>query len=162
MMRKLTFLMGVACLAACSSIDCPVDNTVAALYRIYDSKEQALELTDVMTVTSVRKDGIDTTLFNQGTGISEFSLPVSHSHPEDVLVFHFANETSGLDVKDTVWIKKDDIPHFESVDCNAVFFHTLTSVRHTQHYIKSLVISNPSVTYDKTVEHFRLYPQDND
>lgn len=157
-MKKLLFLLCTVFAAACSSIDCPVDNTVAAVYHIYNRDENELKLGDVMTVTTVRRDGTDSTLFNQGTGISEFSLPVSYSHAEDVLVFHFTNEERKLDVKDTVWIEKEDIPHFESVDCNAIFFHNLTAVRHTQHYIQSIVINNPSVTYDKNVVHFRLYP----
>jgi hypothetical protein len=58
-----------------------------------------------------------------------------------------------------VWVKKEDFPHFESVDCNASFFHRLTDVRHTRHYIDSIVISNPSVDYDQKTEHFRLYPK---
>jgi hypothetical protein len=32
-------------------------------------------------------------------------------------------------------------------------------VRHTHHYIDSLVINNPEVTYDQKSVHFRLYPK---
>jgi hypothetical protein len=61
-----------------------------------------------------------------------------------------------------VWLKKDDYPHFESVDCNAAFFHEITDVRHTQHYIDSLVLLYRSVNYDQTNIHFRLVPKSND
>ena len=61
--------------------------------------------------------------------------------------------------QDTVWVKKDDYPSFESVDCSAVFFHTLTGVRYTRNYIDSIVIKNPSVTYDPNTVHFYFYPK---
>jgi len=64
-------------------------------------------------------------------------------------------------VVDTVWIKKEDHPHFESVDCNTVFFHTLTNVRHTRNYLDSIVIKNTSVTFDDETVHFKLYPKSN-
>jgi hypothetical protein len=59
-------------------------------------------------------------------------------------------------------LKKEDYPHFESVDCNAAFFHEITDVRHTRHYIDSLVLLNRSVNYDQTNIHFRLVPKRND
>jgi hypothetical protein len=65
-------------------------------------------------------------------------------------------------VVDTVWIKKDDIPHFESVDCNPAFFHTITDVRYSRNYIDSLVLLNRSVTYDQETVHFRLVPKSSD
>lgn len=162
-MRRWLFLILAGCLAACSSIDCPVQTKVETHYYIYDKEGNALKLTDTMTVASRRSDGTDTILYNLGIDISDFSLPVSYSHPEDILVFTFSNvNNDSLHAVDTVWIKKDDIPHFESVDCSAMFFHRLTSIRHTRNYIDSLVITNPSVTYDQTTEHIRLVPKSSD
>jgi hypothetical protein len=89
-------------------------------------------------------------------------LPISYSHPEDVLLFKFEIASTDSLVRDTVWIKKDDYPHFESVDCNTTFFHTLTNVRYTRNYIDSIVINNPSVTYDSKTVHFYLYPKSDD
>ena len=159
-MRRVTYLLLAALTVACSSIDCPVDNSVTTLYQIRNSDGTELTLTDTMTITSTRSDGKDTTIYNMGISISEFSLPISYTHPEDVLVFHFDNSNNdSLHVTDTVWIKKDDYPHFESVDCNTVYFHTITGVRYTSNYIDSIVINNPSVTYDSQTVHFYLYPK---
>jgi hypothetical protein len=108
--------------------------------------------------TRTAKDS-DTIVFNRGIGISKFTLPISYSHPEDVLVFSFDNDNNSLHVTDTVWIKKEDYPHFESVDCNASFFHNITDVRYTCNYIDSIVIKNPSVTYDSKTVHFYFYPK---
>ena len=92
--------------------------------------------------------------------MATIQVPISYSHPEDILVFNvYNNEYS---IVDTVWVKKDDIPHFESVDCNASFFHTITGVRYTTNFIGSIVINDPSVDYDKTTIHFYIYPKVSD
>lgn len=159
MTKRLSYLLLGALMVACSSVDCPVDSTVATLYQVRNSDGTELTLSDTVTVSMTRADGTDT-LFNKGIGISSFSLPISYSHPEDVLVFHFDNNNNdSLHVVDTVWIKKDDYPHFESVDCNTTYFHTITDVRFTRNYIDSIVINNPSVTYDSQTVHFYLYPK---
>jgi len=156
-------------ISSCSSIDCPVENTVSVQYEIRDKAGNALPITDSLSVVTTRVDGqnilLDITtlennqkvLLNRLIGRSSFSLPISYSHPEDVLYFCFTDSVKTL--VDTVWIKKDDIPHFESVDCAAAFFHELTNVRHTHNVIDSLVLINTSVTYDVNTVHFYLYPK---
>lgn len=159
-MKRLPYIWLLMLLAACSSIDCPVNSIVETVYNVYDSVGSELSLSDTLTVTSTRKDGIDSTVLNKLVGKSTFNLPISYSHPEDIFVFHFDNnEKDSLHVTDTVWVKKDDYPHFESVDCNSIFFHTITGIRYTQNYIDSIVIKNPSVTYDHNTVHFYLYPK---
>jgi hypothetical protein len=138
-------------------------------YEVRDKAGNALPLSDSLSVVTTRVDGknilLDITtrendqkvLLNRLIGKSSFSLPISYSHPEDILYFCFTDSVKTL--VDTVWIKKDDIPHFESVDCAAAFFHELTGVRHTRHAIDSLVLINTSVTYDVNTIHFYLYPK---
>ncbi|MBP5798933.1 MAG: hypothetical protein J6W43_03350 [Prevotella sp.] len=169
-MRKLLFFFVVVWLAACSSIDCPVQNIVSVQYEICDKAGKSLPITDSLSVITARLDGeyVDITALlnskevtlNRLVGKSAFSLPISYSHPEDILFFCFTDSVKTL--IDTVWIEKDDIPHFESVDCSAAFFHEITGVRHTRNYIDSLVLLNKSVTYDQTTVHFRLVPKSND
>lgn len=159
-MRKLLAFLGVVLIVSCSSVDCPVYNMVATNYRCYNSNGDSLKLTDTLSVYSQRRDGTDTLLLNRFVGKATFTLPVSYSHPEDKLVFSFKNGKT--EVTDTVWVKKDDIPHFESIDCNAKFFHTLTGVRSTTNKLDSVVIKNTSVNYDATTIHFYLYPKVSD
>ena len=162
MIKRIPYLLLVVLMTACSSIDCPVDATVTTQYQIKNSDGTEHMLSDTMTVTSVRSDGKDTILYNKGIGISKFTLPVSYTHPEDVLVFQFDNKYNNLHITDTLWIKKYDYPHFESVDCNTTYFHTITDVKYTCNYIDSIVINNSSVTYDSQTVHFYLYPKSND
>ena len=156
-MRKWLFLLGLVFVVSCSTIDCPVNNVVATRYRFYNADGDSLVLLDTLSVTSTRKDGLDTLILNRFVGGATFQLPISYSHPEDILVFNVFG--SDYSVKDTVWVKKDDIPHFESVDCNASFFHKITGIRYTTNLIDSIVIKNPTVDYDKTTIHFYIYPK---
>lgn len=152
----------MACLVAqflflafsCSSIDCPVQNTVELKcgVRQYDAEGLLVAdtLNDTLYVWTQRSDGKDTLLLNRGVGRTSFALPLSYSHPEDMFVFYITDTNHKWTV-DTLWLKKDDFPHFESVDCSAHFFHRLTAVRSTHSRIDTVTIDNPSVTYDPTV-----------
>lgn len=148
-MRRLLWLMAVVVsLAACSSIDCPLNNVV---YTNYQLEGPVQTLPDTLTITTTRMDGLDSVLINQQVNTDSFSLPVSYGRPEDVL-FIQANH-----LRDTVWIQKTNEPHFESVDCGLNYFHTITGVRFTRHAIDSVVINHNSVTYDVTPKHFYIY-----
>ena len=146
-------------LAACSTIDCPVQNKVAVYYAvktIVGGVEVNDTLKDTLYVWSTRSDGDDTLIFNSGIDISSFSLPVSYTHPEDKLVFCLV-DTNKVAKIDTVWIKKEDIPHIESVDCSAHFFHTLTAVRSTHEAIDTIFINNPKVNYVPSLDHIHIH-----
>ncbi len=146
-------------LAACSTIDCPVQNKVAVNYAvktIVGGEEVNDTLKDTLYVWSTRGDGDDTLLFNSGINISSFSLPISYTHPEDKLVFCLV-DTDKVAAIDTVWIKKEDIPHFESVDCSAHFFHKLTAVRSTHKAIDTIFINKANVNYDSSIDHIHIH-----
>jgi len=159
MMRGL-LLSSILFLVACSSIDCPVQNTVAVYYGVkqYDADGELVAdtLTDTLWVWTQQSDGTDVLLLNRLVDKTAFSLPISHQHPEDVLLFAIADSTHVWTL-DTVWLKKDDIPHFESVDCSAFFFHVLTDVRYTHEGIDSIVISNPSVSFSTDVTNLNIF-----
>ena len=145
-MRKLFGLfIGILLLGSCSSIDCPVENLVLAHYKFYDAAGDSLILYDSLSVMITKKDGVKDTVLNKMTEKSSFLLPLSYSQPEDELVLDFWNGKDHM--YDTLWVKKENIPHFESIDCNAKFFHRLTNVRCTIHCIDSVVIKNSNVDF---------------
>lgn len=156
MRQVVVGLVAVLLVSACSTIDCPVQNTVYTVYNLYTSDQRVDTLRDTMYVYTHRRDGSDTLLFNSGIGLTAFSLPISYSHPEDT-IFFLTMKNRAVATVDTVFIKKEDIPHFESVDCSASFFHRLTAVRSTHYAIDSIVISKNFVDYDATSPHFHLY-----
>lgn len=141
---------------SCSSIDCPIETTVCTRYAIMDAAGESTTLTDSLWVWTRRSDGVDT-LLNCLVNAENFFLPVSYSHPEDTLVFFKGSIYSTNWTLDTLWLKKNDIPHFESVDCGTHFFHRLTAVRSTHNGIDSVVIVNPNVNYDASTTHLNIY-----
>ena len=146
---------GVGFLLACSSIDCPVQNTVATKYAVMGADGQATKLADTLYVWTRRADGRDT-LLNRLTGKDSFSLQIGYTNPEDTLIFYIT-DIYHQETLDTVFLTKENIPHFESVDCAAHFFHCLTAVRSTHDGIDSITIANPHVNYDQSKAHLNIY-----
>ena len=158
---EAAFSLLLCCMAfgSCSSIDCPVQNTVAVYYAISDYDDDGNltpgTLTDTLWVWTKRQDENDTILLNRLVDKSSFALPVSYQSPEDMFVFAVTDTLGSLTV-DTLWIRKNDMPHLESVDCPAHFFHELTDTRSTHRRIDTAVISNPSVTYNPDVTNINI------
>lgn len=143
-------------LTACTSIDCPVQNSVFTVYNLKKANGLGVDtLRDTLTISTARMEGNDTVLLNKSMNTISFSLPISYSNAEDTLYF----EVASLDWHsiDTVYIKKDNTPHFESVDCQVSFFHNIQEVRTTNYAIDSIVINKSLVDYDQTTEHFHIY-----
>lgn len=138
----------VALMAACSSVDCPLNNSVYANYKLMG---KVTSLPDTLTISIKRTNGEDSILINQQVNTDSLTLPVSYAQDEDILYF----KTNTL--LDTLWISKTNEPHFESVDCGLNYFHTLTGVRFTRNAIDSVVIKNKTVNYDVSQAHFYIY-----
>jgi hypothetical protein len=154
----------VAALVACTSIDCPVENLVYTNYELRkaDGTADALN-TDTVWIWTKRADGTDTLLVNGlcGSSANSFTLQISYTDPEDVFILYLRTQEENSYL-DTFRIKKENYPHFESVDCQASFFHELKSVRHTTNAIDSIIIKNTTVDYDTKTVHFYLYPKSDD
>ena len=145
----LVQVLGIGLYTSCSSIECPVDNTVELRYAVPDT------LKDTLYVWTEREDGSDTLVFNHGYNLTSFALPISYQHPEDIFIFCIA-DTLGQATYDTVRVEKIDFPHFESVDCGSHFFHNLTNVRYTTNGIDYVNINNPNVNYDPNIYHLNI------
>lgn len=141
-------LLTIVVMAACTSVDCPLNNTVYANYKLMGP---VTTLPDTLTISTTRQNGSDSVLINLQVNTDSFTLPVSFGLDEDVLYF----KTNQL--RDTVWVKKTNQPHFESVDCGLNYFHTITGVRFTRNAIDSIVIHQKEVTYDASQKHFYIY-----
>ena len=79
-MRRLIplLVLGSAVLAACSSIDCPYNNTVYSQYVLMKGGGlKADTLTDTLTILTKTRDGQDTIIFNRGVKTTSYSLPMS-------------------------------------------------------------------------------------
>ena len=158
-MRKIIVLLVLAAtVVACSNIDCPVQNTVLTNYSLLkpDGTPDTLN-TDTLWIWTRRANGTDSLLINRLHGTNTtFKLQISYTQPEDTLRT-LLMKADGTTWADTFYIKKENFPHFESVDCQPAFFHTITDVRSTHHGIDSLIINHRQVNYDANQTHFYLY-----
>lgn len=155
-MRKLiAAISAIILLTACSSVDCPVENIVATYYGIYGSDGEADTLTDTLTIYTTMANGEDSIVLNKGVDIASFSLPIGYTNEGDTFIFVRYNDY--VTAYDSVVITKDNVPHFESVDCQIAYFHNITGVYWTSGGIDSIVIETSFVDYDSSKEHFKIY-----
>ena len=157
---RLLPLAGIAAAllaTSCSSIDCPLNSLVYTQYQLMTADGRVDTLADTLTISTARMEGNDSVLINKDFKVTEFSLPISYSQPQDVFFVETKDTVQKITRIDTITVVKEDYPHFESVDCSPSFFHTLTSVSSTNNAIDSVVIKNPDVNYDTTKKHFYIY-----
>lgn len=161
----ILFVFIITIITACSSLDCPLNNTV---YTKYMLKGENAPLADTLTITTLRSiDGSDSVLINQQVNTDSFELPMSYAQDKDIIYIERRDTNAISSIykqtsKDTVVITKTNEPHFESVDCNASYFHTITDVTYTRNGIDSIKINNSKVNYDTTKPHFLIYFKLND
>lgn len=148
--------VAAAALTACSSIDCPLNNRVYAKFKIAGMKGK---LSDTITVSVMRladDPEADTVVVNRHTGSDSLAVPMSYTRTEDTYYFDIT-DTLQQRTLDTVWVAKDNEPHFESVDCSPAYFHTITGVRYTRNAIDSIKINYNKVTYNDAKAHFIIH-----
>lgn len=157
-MRPIVLLpLAALAAAACSSVDCPVENVVALKCELLKADGSADTLRyDTLTITTTRRDGNDTTLLNRQAAATAFSLPISSGAAADTLFIEL-RDTLGSTTTATVYIGKTDEPHFESVDCTMSHFHTLTSVTTEGEALDSVAIHKSHVDYDTSTTHLHFY-----
>ena len=153
-MRKIIpLLVFLSLLGACSSIDCPLNNTV---YAVYTLSGEVQSLPDTLTISTKRHDGHDTILLNRVVNAKDFKLPMSYNGDQDMIILSMT-DTLHVTRTDTITITKTNDPHFESVDCAPVFFHTLKGVNFTTHTISEVTISKPLVNYETTETNLYIF-----
>lgn len=143
--------------SACSSVDCPLNNRVYTSYKLAGAVDTLHDTLTVATPRTIDNAGEDTVLINRLTLTDSLALPMSYQRDEDTFFFTLAQRGTGLQTVDTVWVAKNNEPHFESVDCSPAMFHTITGVRFTRHAIDSIKVNNNKVTYNDAKAHFLIY-----
>lgn len=144
-------------LSACSSIDCPLNNRTYASFRLAGDVTKLVDTLTVSTPRNIDNPEEDTVLINRLVDTDSLSLPMSYQRTEDIYIFTFVQKDTELKTIDTLWVSKENEPHFESVDCNPVMFHTIKDVRFTQRAIDSIKVNYNKVTYNDAKAHFLIY-----
>ena len=158
-MRKVIVVLLMAAMVACTNIDCPVQNLVYTNYALKKAGGEVNDTlgNDTLWIKTLRANHTDTLLINSLNGeVSSFSLHISYTQPEDIFVTLLSCK-NGHQYIDTIRVKKTNIPHFESVDCQAAYFHNIEDVSTTHNAFDSITIHQPYVSYDITQTHFYVY-----
>lgn len=144
-------------LSACSSIDCPLNNRTYASFKLAGDVTKLVDTLTVSTPRNIDNPEEDTVLINRLVDTESLSLPMSYQRTEDIYIFTFVQKDTELKTIDTLWVSKENEPHFESVDCNPVMFHTIKDVRFTQRAIDDIKVNYNKVTYNDAKAHFLIY-----
>lgn len=145
-------------LAACSSVDCSINNKVNCIWNIVYADGDDVTPNYYITLTSVRSsDGEDTIMVNLQQNAKTLSLPVSYVQEEDVMHFWVFQDPSTFLGYDEIKVTKTNTPVFESVDCDTRYNHKITSVATTHNFIDSVVVINADVTNIPSNENIRIY-----
>lgn len=144
-------------LSACSSIDCPLNNRTYASFKLAGDVTKLVDTLTVSTTRNIDNPEEDTVLINRLVDTDSLSLPMSYQRTEDIYIFTFVQKDTELKTIDTLWVSKENEPHFESVDCNPVMFHTIKDVRFTQRAIDDIKVNYNKVTYNDAKAHFHIY-----
>ena len=144
-------------LSACSWIDCPLNNRTYASFKLAGDVTKLVDTLTVSTTRNIDNPEEDTVLINRLVDTDSLSLPMSYQRTEDIYIFTFVQKDTELKTIDTLWVSKENEPHFESVDCNPVMFHTIKDVRFTQRAIDDIKVNYNKVTYNDAKAHFLIY-----
>ncbi|MBO5699612.1 MAG: hypothetical protein J6R79_06385 [Bacteroidaceae bacterium] len=158
MIRNFCKLMvasaGMALTASCSEVECPLDSVVVMTCDLKDATTGgAFQLTDSLTIKPMGKDTI---MLNRAQGISSFVLPLKLGETTDTFLLRFADEWENV-TTDTLILTHYNQPHFESMDCPATYFHTITDVAWKNQnkpalniFIDTVTIKRALVDYENT------------
>ena len=142
--RLLFILSAIMLFAACQTDYCTLYDYVG-MYCAFYREGAAAPLNDTLTITTGKAGMV---LLNSSVGTSKFNLPLSYWQEEDTLVFSVKG--NGYFLRDTVWVAKTNLVHYEAPDCPSTLFHTIQEVRSTHDFIKDITIIRSSVNYEKT------------
>lgn len=146
--------------SGCSNIECPLDNIVVMTCGLYSADtHEHLKLQETLDVLPLGKD---TVLLNRASDITDFMLPLRQVADADTFLLRFTDRTGKVGT-DTLIVSHANIPHYESIECPATVFHTLTDVKWKQQEngdsplsIDSVALVRTAVNYDD-VENLRIY-----
>lgn len=134
MMKKvrrliMVALAGIVCtLSGCDDTGCTLYNSTLCHISFYSELGLATVLEDTLTVYAV---GAETPVYNMGVNLYTLKVQLSYYKDIDTLLYEHwmgtADEPAPHQV-DTLFIRKSDMPHFESPDCGVAMFHEIEEV----------------------------------
>ena len=135
-------------MTACSSEDCPINNTVQGKMAFYNSLGDAISINGILSMSVVRPQG-DSVILNKMMNAADVTFPLSYEFNGNIVVY------------DTLYISHSNTPTLVSIDCGTAMFHTITAASSTHTLIDTLIINSPEVNYDER-ENIQVIYRTND
>ena len=159
MKKATTLLLLWVCLMiqGCGESECPLTTLSFARFDFLDSEtHSAVGITSGATVTGsiVSGDSILTdTLYNKAE--SNMVLPLSYTN-KTTYVLHYTEL-----MRDTIEVTHQNIPFVSNIECGAMMFYQIESLRYTTNALDSVVLINPRITNEET-KNFNIYYRTSD
>lgn len=156
-MKKITpilvaLLMACHFLAGCGESDCPLTTVSLARFSFLDSRTHAaVTFTQDITVTGIVNEGdtIDVdTVFNRPENY--MSVPLSYTD-KTTYVMHYTEV-----MRDTIEVEHKIIPYVSDIECGAMMFYEIESIRYTTNALDSITLVNRKVTNEER-NNFNIY-----
>lgn len=157
--NRLTALTGIclavllAALPGCGGEpECPLVTVSMARFSFLDSKTHAaVKFTNGATVTGIatvdNEEMVDT-LFNLAE--SYMSVPLSYTD-RTTYVIHYTEM-----MRDTIEVKHKSTPFVSDIECPAMMFFEVESIRYTTNALDSVTLVNPEITNEEK-NNFNIY-----
>lgn len=115
-------------------------------------KEVHKDTLDSLTVTAL---GTDSIIINNQKKVHTLMLPLRYTKDSTILIFHYAY-LSDPTLCDTIRIKQNNTPYFESMDCGYSMKQSILGLSHSQIELDSIYILNKQANTDGT-ENLKLF-----
>ena len=107
-MRKIIpiLLLTILTMVGCSTLDCPLNNTVYTKYKLDGTVTELTGCT--MTVSTTKRDGEDSILINKDENVDSFILPMSYANSADTLYFEVQDRLERV-FKEASWSATSEV-----------------------------------------------------
>lgn len=153
----LAALMGAA-LSSCNTSGCTDNHSALPLLGIYDYNDGASATLDSISFIGVGAPG-DSMLVSPGQRVHQIYLPLRVDDRSCSFTIHYDYKLMGLDsprFDDRITLDYVAEPYFASAQCGAMYRYRITSVSHTSHILRDVVISD-SIIDNVERERIHLY-----
>lgn len=140
---------------ACSTDGCLENQSSIPLAGFYASENGKQIVWNSLDVYGVGATG-DSLLIAAGNESGQTYLPFRATQNSTAFCFHYGDYGDDTDYNDTIWFEYESTPYFASEECGAMYRYKITSVKHTDIIIDSVVIVDPEIT-NVDVERIKIY-----
>lgn len=115
-------------------------------------KEIEKDTLDSLTVTAF---GTDSIIINNQKDVHKLTLPLRYASDSTIFIFHYAYIEDPT-FCDTIYIKQNNTPYFESMDCGYSIQQDILGLGHSEIELDSIHILNKQANTDGT-ENLELF-----